>query len=148
MITSVLISLLKVILQYGILIFLFYFLWKMGKSLAPALKMPAHDKESSVGGPGEAVLTFVEGPDEYKGRRFAFSDSLSVGRAEDNDLVISDSFISHHHIIFQRVQTLYTVQDLGSANHTFVNEELLEERRILKNGDRIRLGTITILFER
>ena len=148
MISSVILKVIQVLLQYGILIFLFYFLWQMGKSLAPGLRMKPQEDKSSVGEPGEAVLTILEGPEDYKGRRFAFSESLTIGRADDNDLVIADSFISHHHIVFQRVQTLYTVSDLGSANHTFVNEELLEERRILKNGDRIRLGMITILFER
>lgn len=138
----------QVLLQYGILFFLFYFLWKMGKSLSPALIINKQEDRAAGNEPDEAVLTILDGPDAYKGRRFAFRESLTVGRAEDNDLVISDNFVSHHHIVFRRVQTLYTVQDLGSSNHTYVNEEVLSDRRILRNGDHIRIGMITILFER
>ena len=138
----------SVLLQYGILIFLFYFLWKMGKSLAPSLSMKSLQEASLSVEAGEAVVTILDGPEECKGRRFAFRDTLSIGRAEDNDIVLSDSFVSHHHVIFERVRTIYTIVDLGSANHTYLNGEALSERRTLKNGYRIRVGMITFLFER
>ncbi len=34
------------------------------------------------------------------------------------------------------------IEDLGSTNHTYVNDQEIHERRELKNGDRIRVGML------
>jgi pSer/pThr/pTyr-binding forkhead associated (FHA) protein len=45
-------------------------------------------------------------------------------------------------------QRRFTIADLGSANGTFVNGERLEPRRprLLRDGDRIRMGRIVLRF--
>jgi len=37
---------------------------------------------------------------------------------------------------------------LGSVNHTYVNGQPLEGRAYLKPGDEIRVGMVTLRFER
>ena len=38
--------------------------------------------------------------------------------------------------------------DLGSINHTYVNGQILEGRAYLRLGDKIRIGLVTLRFER
>jgi pSer/pThr/pTyr-binding forkhead associated (FHA) protein len=39
------------------------------------------------------------------------------------------------------------LEDLGSTNGTYLNEELLEGPRPLHAGDRIRIGDSTFIYE-
>jgi hypothetical protein len=56
-------------------------------------------------------------------------DSLTVGRKEDNDIVIDNPAISGHHCRISVQGGTYFVEDLDSTNGTFVNE-----KRIKKSG--------------
>jgi len=47
---------------------------------------------------------------------------------------------------FQRENGSYTVEDLGSTNGTFLNDERIVEPRILSNGDHVRLGPEVVLL--
>ena len=43
---------------------------------------------------------------------------------------------------------LYVIEDLGSANHTFVNDKMIEGRQYLQSGDIISIGTAAMEFVR
>lgn len=70
---------------------------------------------------------------------------IALGRGLDNDVVVEDSRVSRHHaqILFQHQR--YTVRDLGSTNHTFVNGRPIETS-VLAPGDRISLGGVELEF--
>ena len=40
------------------------------------------------------------------------------------------------------------IEDLGSVNHTYVNGQVLQGKAYLKPGDMIRIGMVTLKFER
>lgn len=69
----------------------------------------------------------------------------SLGRAEDNDLVLDDHMVSRHHAVVRQDAGRYVIADLGSTNGTFVGGRRTEER-VLTNGDVIKLGDTTLLF--
>jgi ABC transport system ATP-binding/permease protein len=68
-----------------------------------------------------------------------------VGRDPNVDLTIPSLSVSRRHAKFTRDGDGYSLEDLGSSNGTFLNDERLAERRALKSGDRIRLGQAIIL---
>ncbi len=72
--------------------------------------------------------------------------ALSIGRAADNDLVLSDSRVSRHHarIVGRRGTLVYA--DLGSTNGSRVNGVQVGEL-VLGAGDRIELGDSVIIVE-
>lgn len=80
-------------------------------------------------------------------RRFAIGGGgLTIGRAEDNDLVARDRRVSRHHgRIAGRRGTLVYV-DLGSTNGSRVNGEPVTEV-VLGVGDRLEIGATTIVVE-
>jgi hypothetical protein len=80
-------------------------------------------------------------------------DVITVGREITNDIVINDQQVSRRHLRFTRNPqdgpTSFTVEDLGSSNGTFINEERLSgASHKLKNGDVIQLGeTINLIYQ-
>ncbi|MCA9493631.1 MAG: FHA domain-containing protein [Myxococcales bacterium] len=68
---------------------------------------------------------------------------LSVGRAPDNDLILTSAQVSSHHALFYREHDTVHLRDLGSTNGSFVNDERVTEAT-LKPGDVVRLGDIEL----
>ena len=67
------------------------------------------------------------------------SGALSIGRADDNDLHISDITVSSHHAqIFTYLDASY-IEDLGSTNGTYLNGKRIQ-KHTLHIGDIIKLG--------
>ena len=71
---------------------------------------------------------------------------LSVGRHENNDVVLPDTNVSGYHARIEFADGVFYVEDLISTNGTTVNGETIA-RRALKDGDVIRIGTHELLFE-
>jgi pSer/pThr/pTyr-binding forkhead associated (FHA) protein len=92
------------------------------------------------------VLIFIHGP--VAGRRVELSsEELTTGRSDQNDLVLDDKLVSRLHAIFMRRGDVILLEDLGSHNGTYVNDERLHTIRQLHHGDTIVVGTSRILFE-
>lgn len=74
------------------------------------------------------------------------ADGLTIGRAEDNDLVARDALVSRHHgrIAGRRGTLVY--QDLDSTNGSKVNGEPVSEV-VLGVGDRLQIGETTLVLE-
>lgn len=74
--------------------------------------------------------------------------SVVLGRAETSDIALDwDDEISRVHAVLERIGADWTIVDDGlSANGTFVNGERVQGRRRLRDGDRLRLGDVGIVF--
>jgi putative ABC transport system ATP-binding protein len=72
---------------------------------------------------------------------------LTIGRGDDNDIVVNDPSTSRNHCVIVSNEEGRFVLDLESANGTFVNDGLVFERRSLNHGDRIRIGGLEFLYE-
>jgi FHA domain-containing protein len=71
---------------------------------------------------------------------------LTIGRANDNGLVIHDSRISRHHARLQARRGTLVLTDLGSTNGCRVNGARVDEV-VLGEGDRIELGDTVLVVE-
>ena len=90
-------------------------------------------------------VVVVEGPD--RGAEAEISgNTLSIGTAEGNDLVLSDDTVSRRHCIITVQRDRYAVRDLDSTNGTVVDGTPVLEA-FLAPGARIRLGDTEILFQ-
>ncbi len=77
---------------------------------------------------------------------YSIGDNLTLGRRGDNDIVIRDPFISKNHFKILEDEDEYYLEDLNSANGTYLNGEILEDVAKLTNGDIIKTGSIEFLF--
>jgi len=70
---------------------------------------------------------------------------LTIGRSQENDIVINDAKVSRIHLqLVISDDGTYSVVDLNSANGTYVNGERISGEAKLKQNDEIRIGDTTI----
>ena len=55
----------------------------------------------------------------------AFTGMITVGRADNNDLVISDGTVSKFHAYFRRLGQRWTITDANSRNGTMVDGQVV-----------------------
>lgn len=77
---------------------------------------------------------------------YPLDKEVYLGRGKDNQIVIRDPYISKRHLKIVEDEGNYYLEDLGSANGTYINEERILDVVKLKNGDRIRVGQIEFLY--
>lgn len=63
-----------------------------------------------------------------------------IGRENTNDLVLKDPEVSRRHARITYQAGRYYVEDLGSTNGTFLNDQQIRVQMPLNHGDVIRLG--------
>jgi transcriptional regulator with GAF, ATPase, and Fis domain len=68
-----------------------------------------------------------------------------VGRGAGSDVRLADGSLSNHHCRLEPADDGWKVVDLESRNGTFVNDVLVK-RRLLEDGDRLRLGRVHFRF--
>ncbi|HLJ28540.1 MAG TPA: FHA domain-containing protein [Candidatus Angelobacter sp.] len=73
-------------------------------------------------------------------------DPLTIGRLPDNVLQIDNLAVSGHHAKIYRDQDHYVVEDLGSLNGTYVNNQRVG-KSALKSGDQITIGKHLVQFK-
>jgi pSer/pThr/pTyr-binding forkhead associated (FHA) protein len=73
-------------------------------------------------------------------------DEASIGRLPANDIALRDGSVSAHHARVVRTPEGFQIEDVGSRNGTYINSEKLTEKRLLADGDLVRLGKIILTF--
>src|SRR4029079_861164 len=82
----------------------------------------------------------LEVTDALGSRTLAIDKELFlIGRRSSHDLYLDGDDVSRDHAQIERKGDRFTLRDRGSRQGTFVNGELITERR-LEHGDRIHLG--------
>lgn len=64
---------------------------------------------------------------------------MTAGRSEDNEIVLPGFSASRHHFAISADGTNAYVEDLGSANGTWLNDSRVHGRTLLRGGDLIRV---------
>jgi hypothetical protein len=92
-------------------------------------------------------LVVERAPGHEPGMIYDLDGEIVMGRGERAEIRLEDPFASSQHArIFERGGTI-AIEDLGSTNGTYLNEELLETPRPLHPDDRVRIGDSEFVFE-
>lgn len=95
-------------------------------------------------GESHACLTVLTGT--AAGQMYRIPEgSTVIGRASNTELRIVEDGVSRRHARVHREGERVFIEDLGSVNGTFVNGEPLADPRALEEGDKIRIGPISVL---
>lgn len=85
------------------------------------------------------TLEVLSGP--LDGQKFDFSKTVEIGRDDKCEVPIKvDKFISRHHARIMVVDPECFLEDMESTNGTFIDDERLNGRIILHNGQTFRVG--------
>jgi pSer/pThr/pTyr-binding forkhead associated (FHA) protein len=73
-------------------------------------------------------------------------DTTTIGRAVENDMVITSRRVSREHARLRREGWRVVLEDLDSTNGTFLNQERVLSPTALRDEDRIQIGDVTFVF--
>ncbi len=80
----------------------------------PPMPMPAVKQSAKE----QDFLLIQRAGEEDQERFVLYKDRISIGRSEDNDLVLQGAKISRRHAVLERQDGRWTILDLGSTNGT------------------------------
>lgn len=69
----------------------------------------------------------------------------TIGRETDNTMMVMDKSLSRHHAQINITRERAIIMDLGSLNHTFVNNNKIDKCK-LQDGDVVRCGNVVFKF--
>ncbi len=89
-------------------------------------------------------LKFASG--RLRGSEIALKENgpIVIGRSKGLDIVLDEANVSGKHARLTVSGNDVTLEDLGSTGGTFVNGEKLKQPRVLREGDRIMIGSSMI----
>ena len=148
-----------VLLKYGFLAVLYLFLLWISRSalkdlrrsndeLAPgaaALPLAAASDGTSLHPAADLEgldprLVVERAPGHQPGMEYEVGQGAVMGRGDQAEIRLEDPFASGQHARVVRQGSALVLEDMGSTNGTYLNEELLGGPTPLHPGDRVRIG--------
>ncbi len=93
----------------------------------------------------EAQVIIEQG--EEPGKCVLLRSVTAIGRGGGNVLPLTDPFTSTNHALILWREDKWWLEDLGSHNGTFLNDERITQPAALTSGDHIRIGETVLRFE-
>ena len=155
-----------VALKFGFLAVLYLFLLWMARSALKDLRSgvaaeaPAMDYEDATGlhvasqglggdgALGAPRLRVGTAAGLRAGAAYDLSDGALLGRGDGADIRLEDAFASTRHARLVPQGDVIVLEDLGSTNGTYLNDEPVRGPQPLHAGDRIKIGDSEFTFER
>ena len=132
------------ILRILFIVLLYLFLMQVVIAITRDLrKTSVASSDESTKGPrivGHLVVVDSGPSTILPGTRFDLEPQTIVGRGPTNTIQLSDTFISAEHSRLSYRGGTWYVQDAGSVNGTFVNNQPAREPLPARPGDIIRIG--------
>jgi pSer/pThr/pTyr-binding forkhead associated (FHA) protein len=101
---------------------------------------PASQAPGTGGAAFEARLIVERAPGHTPGMEYDVGDGAIMGRGDQAEIRLEDPFASSRHAKLTPQGGIVVIEDLGSTNGTYLNEELLSGPQPLHQGDRVRIG--------
>jgi hypothetical protein len=152
-------------LQFGFLAVLYLFrLWVARSALrdlrrgtgprvsaAGPVSAPGPDATGFYATPGpdgdvEPRLIVERAPGHTPGMEYDIGEGAVMGRGDQAEIRLEDPFASSRHARLLRQGGIVVLEDLGSTNGTYLNEELVTGPQPLHRGDRVRIGDSEFTF--
>jgi hypothetical protein len=92
-------------------------------------------------------LVIERAPGHDPGMIYDLDGDIVLGRGDHAEIRLDDPFASSRHARVYEQGNIVVIEDLGSTNGTYLNEEPLQTARPLHPGDRVRIGDSEFTFE-
>ena len=136
---------------------------------APSLRMPSSApppvprtmQRAPAPRPPQSPITAPRGAGNTRGARLVavdhidpvpaeyslMKDEISIGRGEDNDVVIPHASVSRQHARLMRRDGGFELMDLNSTNGSYVDDRQIHGSAFLSAGSQVRLGDIRFVLQ-
>ena len=115
----------------------------------PADATGLHSAATAMGARAEGFeprLVVERAPGHTPGMEYDIGEGAVMGRGEQAEIRLDDPFASSRHAQLTRQGGTIVLEDLGSTNGTYLNEEILAGPQPLHAGDRVRIGDSEFTF--
>ncbi len=119
----------------------------------PVTRAPVRPPQSPVTAPRGAGITqgarlvAVDRIDPVAAEYSLMKDEISIGRGEDNDVVIPHASVSRQHARLMRRDGGFELMDLNSTNGSYVDDRQIHGSAFLSSGTHLRLGDIRFVLQ-
>jgi FHA domain/Integrin beta chain VWA domain len=119
----------------------------------PVTRAPVRPPQSPVTAPRGAGITqgarlvAVDRIDPVPAEYSLMKDEISIGRGEDNDVVIPHASVSRQHARLMRRDGGFELMDLNSTNGSYVDDRQIHGSAFLSSGTQLRLGDIRFVLQ-
>lgn len=137
-------ELVSTVFKYIFVFIIFYFIYNIIRMIY--LDISSSD---SMGKESDTYLKLINRKEQLSfkvNEHYYLSNSVRIGRDDSNDIVLKDRFISKVHCQIVKDEGIYYLEDLDSANGTYLNGQEIKDAIELKDKDIIDLGQIEFLF--
>ncbi len=94
------------------------------------------------------LASFLVRNGPFKGKRLPIKVPIvNIGRADYNDVVLSDPSVSTSHAKLQRRDDIWVLNDMDSTNGTYVENDRVSGDVALSPGTTVRFGEVSVLWE-
>jgi pSer/pThr/pTyr-binding forkhead associated (FHA) protein len=94
----------------------------------------------------DVKLVVEKGPTRTRKIRL-HSEETIIGRRQGCDLRIPSASVSRRHCLLRFRDGYLTVEDMESANGTFLNGERISGRQVVRPGDKLEIGPVIFVVE-
>jgi signal transduction histidine kinase len=91
-----------------------------------------------------ATIQIIQGAD--KGRTFRLKEGDNIVGRQSSTVQLTDTTVSRHHSCVKFLNGKWVLEDLGSANGTFLNGMKITHTMPLNLGDQFRCGSTLLVF--
>lgn len=82
----------------------------------------------------------------YKSNRVEIDTSLSIGRSQDNEIVVDEPTVSRNHALIKQIGQKYYLIDVGSSNGTYKDAKRVHNPTLLENKSIVQCGNMQFIF--
>jgi FHA domain-containing protein len=143
------------VLKYALLVLLYFFVFRAIRSVAAdvagrrqATRQQAPAAQPSSRGRRPPASVIVHGPEGVKPSTVRLRSPTDVGRAASCAITVEDTYVSQQHARFFDRDGSWFVEDLGSTNGTYLNDQRVSQPAEVHAGDVVRLGKTVLELRR
>lgn len=99
-------------------------------------------QQEAMAAPVETPQLVVLEPAGLAGRRVEVAGEMTIGRAAGCQLTFDDTYLSQRHARVYPGDGGVVVEDLGSTNGTYINQQRVTSPVLGRRGDRVQFGGV------
>lgn len=132
------------LLRVAVVFLLYFFLWQVLRVVTRDLANGGQANPAQLTPYGHLVVVSAGQTGVPVGKIFPLSPVTVLGRSTDAEVSLNDTFLSGEHARLELRNGIWTLDDLGSTNGTFLNGFEVRAATELHDGDLVRVGRVEL----